>query len=365
MLSIDLIAKELSIKLSSDDLLYNITPYLQQWYNYSITDSDDISYVAGNIRELDIPLINDYRTTRTITYVVNLKAERKHLEKVKQDIVNINNTTIGDYTINVSDLYIENILQNDNNGKKTQEFIGNFRLQIAIPTFIIGKDVKVKIDDQDVIVLNASGLFEKALIMNKQYGDNYSDINIGQEFTLQFGLDNNEKTQELFADILSSKYNKECEITFNFISVELKAKYILRSGTINWGANNSVLSFSATFEKALPRTNLTINDYNVSAIGFTPQLAVNPTPRVDNNITKIRGLTVSKTFNFYLENDKSQLINDILMEFQNFNNKKFTIKYTINGVEMIEECILMSVSIPSSENPFAVFNITMGVGAFD
>lgn len=358
MLSI--IINDLLNKFNSEgDLLFLTTAYEQQFYGNDILDADDKNYIATLINELPMPRIENYYTTRRREFILQLKGHLSMADSVKE-IIDLSETfKVGNNTYYLSNFIVDDVKQEPLGNDKVKVFYGVVRVGVAVPTFVVGNDVKIKIDNISVNVIRGAETFDKALISNVEFGENTSDINTGSEHIFTFTLDSNSKTNEIFTDIRNKTYNKIYEFEFNFVVMTNTVSLVLRRGVINWGADDSVITFSGVFERALDRTDILINDTPVKAIGFTPQLTVEPLVRVNSGITRVMAGNISRNYSFFLENDNSLIVNQLIDEFALHTNKIFTIKYYVNGKKLEAQTILINMIIPTSENPNAVINITL------
>lgn len=366
MLSIEKITQVLANQLNSKgDLLFQLTRFQQQDYmDLSIVDADGQRFIAGVLSELPMPILTDFYQTRVRQFEIYLKGAEEDLNEVERIVNESLQFEYEDVKYNLANIVSGLSLENDG-FDKIQVFKSTLRLTVNVPMFVTGNDIKTKIDGIDVGLVNVAGIFDKALISTKPFGDNMSAINTGLEMTMKFALGSNDKVNEIFGYVLDQKYNKTFTFEFDFIVSVFTVELVLRSGSIYTAANNNALTFDATFTKALARTEVTINNHKVSVVGFTAQMNIVPSPRNTTLESKIRAETFSKLFSFYLENDGSSLIDDLIDEFNEHNNKKFAIKFKVNNKEIEEDCIVQNITFTSSENPFAVINVTMGVGSFE
>lgn len=107
---------------------------------------------------------------------------------------------------------------------------------------------------------------DKIIIPNKAYGTNTLPSTNGQQLAITFPI--NSDTASLFSDIVGDTYNKTYTLVWtitNFASVTLTM--VLRGGTVNYNRDD-LISFTATFEKALPRTTVTVNSQSVPLLSF-------------------------------------------------------------------------------------------------
>jgi hypothetical protein len=103
---------------------------------------------------------------------------------------------------------------------------------------------------------------DKISIPNKAYGVNSLPSSNGQQLAITFPM--NASTLSLFNDVVGDNYNKAYTLIWEitgFATVTLSM--VLRGGTVNYNRDD-LISFTATFEKALPRTTVTINTTAIS-----------------------------------------------------------------------------------------------------
>lgn len=358
------VANILQDKLNESELTFKVTSNEQVWFGYNVKSADLLDYIPVVVRSLPIPIITEFYRTRALEYAVELKGKIGDNETVEALI-----GSLREFKADGNNWYLSNFVVTDTglgrDGRNlSREFRASFRITIYVPMFLLGNEVTVEVDEVPVDIMRVTGVFDKALVPNREYGDNESDISTGEEFIITIPLSDNAKVLDLFGNLVSKKYNKEYEIKFNFIVAEKTMSLVLSGGNFNIGADNNIVSFNAIFTRALERVAIKINSTTVNVIGFTPAMAIIPSPLNKGGETRVRRESYTTTYTMQLENDKSSLINDIVKEIDTHTNKKFTITWEFNGLIFSKDCILQSGNVPSSENPNAIITAIFVGGSF-
>lgn len=366
MLGLKYVADMLQDKLHEDGrIAFNVTDVMQHWFGYSVKNADGSNYVPIVINVLGYPRIRNNYDTRTLMYEGVIKGVEEDRMTVEAILNSLNEFTIDGNKWYISDFRVDEITKASDNGRRVAEYRGRFRLDIDVPLFITGNDIGIKINDVDVEAVGGGGIFDKALISNIAFGDNnVSNVNTGEEITFTFPLSANAMVTDIFSNVVDKTFNKQYQFDIDFGILTKRVDLTLTNGTYQYSANNDVFRFNATFERTLPRTVITINDYTVAAIGFIPSMTMTPSPRQQGNVMVERGSAWSYAYNFQLENDGSQLITQLLNEYDDPQNKEFIIEHEVNGKLLSQSCVLKNISFPIAENPNAIIIITLGVGDF-
>lgn len=346
------------------NILFRISPYMQQFYDNDILDIDGMHYVAGVITEVEMPRIENFYQTKNREFEILVKGVQSDLAEVQRIVSASSQFKVGSDTYYLGDLIVNDIKNQENKDSRIKVFYGTLRLGVQSPKYVTGNDVTYKIDDVDVQVVQGVDVFDKALISTVEFGDNYSDINTGQEQSFNFVVGNNQKVDEIFLNIINNTFNKSFVFEIDYKVAVMTVELVLRRGTVMRYSDNRPLMFTAVFTRALERQTIKINNQPIVAINFNPQLSIIPLVTNQGGKTKQRAVNTSNTYGFYLENDKSPLITEMIKEFKNHTNKKFTLEFSINGINFQEECIITNLVFTSSENTNAVLNVTMGEGVF-
>src|SRR5690625_61852 len=279
---------------AAGDITFSVTDSLQNWFNWNIKDADGNSYVPIVVQAQPVPELDDYYTTRRYSYTARLKGQNSQRGAIEAVVKAAGNDT----------WKLSNFIVNDTfNAEGVSGFIASFRITVIVQTNVKGRDVKVKINGTPVRVVDGFDSFDKALISSIKFGDNKSLINTGSEHSFLFALDGNAAVNEIFTDVINDSFNKLYHFEFNYIAATVTVSLTLRRGTIKYDDSNNPVMVGAVFTRGLDRREILINDVPVSAIGFTPQLVVEPLARSSNGVTKLRGGNVSRNYSFYLENE--------------------------------------------------------------
>lgn len=358
------VASKLQDKLNGSDLTFRVTANEQQWYGYQVTSADDMDYIPAIVRALPIPVITEFYRTRALEYQVTLKGRLSSLNEAETIVNNLREFIVNNNKWFLSN-FVVNEISNARDGRDiVKEFIANFRISIYVPLFITGNDAKLKINETEVNFVRISGVFSKALVPNRDYGENESDISTGEEYVITFPMSDNATVNDIFNNLISKSYNKEYQIEIDFISVNKVMPLVLSGGTFLMNANTETAVFNAIFTRALERTPIKINGETVNVTGFTPTGSITPNPLNKNGKTLIRKESNTVAYQFQIENDKSDLVNNIVGEIFNHTNKKFTIAWEFNGIELETDCVVQMGSVPSSENPNALIQVVFVAGYF-
>lgn len=358
------IARLLQNELNNSDLTFRVTANEQQWYGYQVRSADSMEYIPAVVRALPIPIITEFYRTRALEYMVTLKGKYSEADAV-EGLLN----SLSSFELDGKKSYISNFVVTEvSNAKEgfnlTREFIASFRLSVYVTFFLTGADAKLTIDGTQVDFVRLSGAFSKAIVPNREYGENESEVSTGEEYVITLPFSDNEKTVDILNNIMSNKYNKEYEIKVDFLMIEKTIGLVLSNGNFLISNNLEASTFNAVFTRALDRTSIKINGNTVNVIGFTPSMVIVPMPLNKDGRTKVRRESYTTTYQFQLENDKSNTVNDLVGQISNHTNKKFIIEWVFNDVPYVSECIVQSANVPSSENPNAIINVVLIGGNF-
>lgn len=367
MLSVNQIINNLINEFNKvGDVLFMVSPNEQQFYDNNVLDLDGNHYIGGVITEVPMPRVENFYQTRQREFNIQIKGVQSLLDDVN-DIVNQSLLfKLDNVTYVLSNLIVDDVItQNDGKKGKVKVFYGTLRLGVQIPSVVVNNQVKYKIDGVEVDVIGGDDIFDKALISSVEFGNNLSDINTGQEQSFTFTVGSNAKVDEIFVSVLNRTYNKTFTFEIDYVVASITAELVLRRGLIRRATNTQPLQFTAVFSRALPRQQIKINGVDMVAISFNPQQTIVPIPVTRNGRTKQRAVQTSNTYNFYLENNQSALIGEMIDEFREHTNKKFTLEFMLNDKLVVEDCIITNMLFSSSENTTPVINVTLGEGVFN
>lgn len=344
------------------NILFNISPYRQQFYDNDILDLDNKHYIAGVINELQMPRIENLYTTRRREFTIEIKGVKSILNEVIDIIAQSPIFKDDELTFYLGDLIVNDERTQKMGSSVVSVFYGSITLGVSVPMYVVGSDITFKVDNQDLAVLNGSQIFDKSLISSVDFGFNTSDINTGSEHTFTIPLGSSNIANTIFTDIINNTYNRKYTFEIDYIVAVATIDLVLRSGSLPYTNNDNQVVFNATFERALNRKVIKINDEIVEAISFNPQFSVIPSVRNDKAVAKIKSGVASRSFVLYLANNKSQVIEDMLMTFKNNDDKTYTIDYEVNDIMFSYGCKITNIIIPNSENPNAIIQIVMAEG---
>lgn len=364
MLLLSDIANKLQDKLNDSELTFKITANEQQWYGYQVISADGVDHVAGVVKALPIPIITEFYRTRALQYQVTIKGKVEHLDKI-ETLIN----SLSEFEVDNKKWYLSNFVTDEMGNARdgrglSKEFRANFRVSVYVPLFITGNDVKLKINNESVDFVRITGVFSKALVPNREFGENESDISTGEEYVINFPLSDSEIVNEIFNNVISKSYNKEYQIEIDFISVNKTMPLVLSGGNLNIGSTTDTATFNAIFTRATERTEIKINNNVINVIGFNPNGASIPKPLNKGGKTYVRNEATTVTYQMQLENDKSELITDIVSEIFGNTNKKFIIEWEFNDKKITTNCVVTTGSVPIAENPNALVSVVFSEGLF-
>lgn len=360
MLSIDNIIIELKEQFNQKgNINFHFLKYQQQYYDAGLKDKDGIDYVVGIIYEQPMPIITNYYQTRVRNFDIGVRFNMSIHDEVMRMVNEVKQFKVDEITYTLGELIVDNVELVDDGETKTQVANGSLRLIVDVPIFITGADVGYKIDGVDVEVIGGNDIFDKALLATVDFGNNYSDINTGSELTFTFAVGGNNKVNEIFTHVMNNSFNKTFTFEIDYIVAKMTADLVLRSGNIVRTNNTQALMFTATFERALERFPIKINGHRIQAIGFTSQMVNELLVRKVEPFNKAKMGVGTNTYSFFLSNDKSEIVNDIIIESRDKLGTKFVVEYDINGIEFSKTCELFNLIVSSSENTNAVLNITL------
>lgn len=363
MLSSSYVAENLKDLLHQDGrITFSVVNVEQDFFGYQVKDADGNTYAPITLFANPIPPIMDFYTTRALSYTAYIKFLESDMEVVEDIILNALESEIDGNKWRLSTLNITSKDQADYGFDKVEEYIGNFTVTIYVPMFVTGQDIIYKINGVEVDVVGSSGLFNKAIIPNRPYGNNTSDVATGDEITLNLPIGTS--TSDILLDVINKTYNKQYTLLIDYVFFTHTHTVVLTGGSYNFDAGTNALTFNATFTRALPRTTIKINNTTVNVMGFTPSMAISPITKQEGSKQKARAESFSTRFAFSIENDGSQVVNDVVGQIVNHTNEPFTVEWTFNGSTFTKQCIVEQGNIPSSENPNAIITVVMVEGAF-
>ena len=180
-------------------ITFSVVNVEQDFFGYQVKDADGNTYAPITLFANPIPPIMDFYTTRALSYTAYIKFLESDMEIVEDIILNALEAEIDGNKWRLSTLNITSKDQADYGFDKVEEYIGNFTVTIYVPMFVTGQDIIYKINGVEVDVVGSSGLFNKAIIPNRPYGNNTSEIATGDEITLNLPIGTS--TSDILLDV--------------------------------------------------------------------------------------------------------------------------------------------------------------------
>lgn len=136
--------------------------------------------------------------------------------------------------------------------------------------YIIGSLISdassLTVDGTEIDFLGIAFQNDKILIPNVAYGSNTLDGTNGLTLTITFPI--NDDTLGLFQEITSTVYNKTHTLVWTITDfATVTHNMVVRGGTVNYN-RDELISFTVTFEKALPRISVTIDSVTLPILSF-------------------------------------------------------------------------------------------------
>lgn len=363
MLSNSYVASKLADLLHTDGrITFSVLDGDQDFFGYQVLDADGNTYSPIIVRANAIPPITDFYNTRALSYTAFVKGIEDDRETIEEILINNMESEVEGLKWRLSNLVVNDVDEVFNGFEQVEEFVGSFLITIYYPMFVTGEDVTYKINGSIADVVGSNGLFNKAIIPNRPYGSNTSDIATGDEITLNLTI--SESTKDLLIDVVSKTYNKQYTLEIDYVFFTHVHTVVLTGGSYIFTSGTNVLTFNATFTRALPRTTIKLNGTTVNVMGFTPSMAITPRTKQDGSKQTARAESFSTRFAFSLENDNSAVVNLIASQVANHDNSKITVEWEFNEVTYTNDCVVDQANIPSSENPNAILTVVLVEGAF-
>lgn len=262
----------------SHEVVFYVTDSEQSYDDYitqmEYTVGNDIPYTPVLLKRLFATKQDDYVYGKYIeTYrldVFSREQDKNALEAIFDTFTTEQNTNDFDATDNVK----------KNHGKLS--FVGLFNAKSGTNKhfisytyeftwdYIIGSIISdassLTVDGTEIDFLGIAFQNDKILIPNVAYGSNTLDGTNGLTLAVTFPI--NSDTLGLFQEITSTIYNKKHTLVWtinNFATVT--HDMVVRGGTVNYN-RDELISFTVTFEKALPRVMVTIDSVTLPILSF-------------------------------------------------------------------------------------------------
>jgi hypothetical protein len=158
---------------------------------------------------------------------------------------------------------------------------------------------------------------DKISIPNKAYGVNSLPSSNGQQLAITFPM--NVSTVGLFNAVVSDNYNNVYLLTWaitGFATVTLSM--VLRGGTVNYNRDD-LISFTATFEKALPRTTMLVDGADIPLLSFSFNRDYNVESIIKVEQVETRHVSSGATITARFAHDNSLKSRELLGDILNHN----------------------------------------------
>lgn len=364
----------------------NLNTIAENLYDDETIDNKIVFYVTNNVATFDDKIEMEFKVNDNIRYtpilmnrvmsnmiddnVQGLYQEGYTLEilayeKDKEDIEkifnqytyeeNLNDSKIvGTWTIlktNTSRLQFNQTYDNPNENveaeyKKFISYLLNFTWQ-----FVLGgvkdESSSFTINGNAIDVIGVAYSSDKTTISNVAYGENTTPIG-ATGFTLSLTIPaqtNDTNNKALFADLTSKKYNKSYTIVWTIDGFHTQS-YIMtmRSGNLNY-VRDQLISYTVTFEEALPRTSITVNGEVLPIITFGLQRTVKSEPNASGVESKYAVTETGYTLNMKIGYDPTNAANVALLKSvvdSNYYNTTYEVVMIIEGgITKTYNCVLV------------------------
>ncbi len=354
-----------SNELITEQIRFRITDDFQKYTNK--TTYEGLKYVPG-VLQLTAPRMPEYTFAGILAedYVVTFYGvirQRDDIQKILNYYVRVENEervfSQDGWTVTKTVQKPRFIDRYDHNeGKKEDSFILQLVLNWSyVMGGVVGRDSNVKIDNVLMDYYSIAYRNDKSLLPNITYGTHSNDKLVSEQVVVNFPIQvGNAKNAELLASILNSSYNKTHTIQFTVGTVVKSITGVLRSGTLSYNNDNTIVGFIVTFQKALPRIPIYIDDQTVLVGAFSVDMekGIEVVPdigagRVSINAVAVRiGRSISMTVILDGSSKANELAEDIAND--TFMKKQYTIRHSIGGVERTYQVFMQKGHYRYTEN---------------
>jgi hypothetical protein len=194
----------------------------------------------------------------------------------------------------------------------------------------------------------------KSMLPNISFGSNSNDKLVTEELRVTFPIQTtNTKIMELLTAILNNSYNKTYSINYNVGGISKTTSYVLRVGEIQYTKDGTMLSFTCTFFKSLPRISMTINGDSQLVVEYTlarEKEGVNVTSS-SSGLAQIKKeyVTSALSLSVMLVDNGSTIFNLIANDIALGVKTPYTVVLPVGGVERTFTMQLKGGSIVSNE----------------
>lgn len=187
------------------------------------------------------------------------------------------------------------------------------------------------VDGVSVDFLGIAYQNDKILIPNKSYGSNTLPSTNGKTYAITFPIDTTStKLKELFNDITDNIYNKSHTLVWDIDGFDtITHEVIVRGGSVTYN-RDELISFTVTFEQALPRTTVTIDSVSIPILSFNFNRDYQVESIVQSEELKSHHLSSAATITMRLAHDGSDKSVELLGDIINHNlDNEYTIAITV------------------------------------
>lgn len=211
----------------------------------------------------------------------------------------------------------------------------------------------------DGVSLDHIGLFyqnSKSMLPNISFGSNSNDKLVTEELRITFPIQTlNTKNMELLTAVLNNSYNKTYSINYTIAGISKVTSFVLRIGEIAYNRDNTMLSFTCIFYKALSRITMTIDGESVLVADYSIArdkegvISMTPTSTLAKVTKQYTNTSVS--IQLTIVDNGSTVFNKIASDIAVGNTSTYEIVTPVGGVSMTYNMVLKTGSIGVNETP--------------
>ena len=139
----------------------------------------------------------------------------------------------------------------------------------------------------------------------------------GQQLAITFPM--NASTVDLFNDIVSDNYNNAYTLIWEITGfATVTMLMVLRGGTVNYN-RDELISFTATFEKALPRTTMLVDGADIPLLSFSFNRDYNVESIIKVEQVETRHVSSGATITARFAHDNTAKSRELLSDILNHN----------------------------------------------
>jgi len=264
-------------------VVFKITPNVADYdtmVDMEYVVGDSINYTPVLLKSVASSMQDDFISgTYTEGYICEILAfdkDKDSIEKIFNQYAydeSLNDSfTIDDWTIlkaNTSRIrFNQTYSATDGSNEDRISYSFDFTWQFVLGGIMDGAS-SFKINTKAIDVIGVSFVSDKLSIANVAFGDNVTPIGAtGFTLSLTIPAQNLTDNKALYSDLLSKQYNKQYTIEWVISNFHTQSyDMLLRSGTVNY-QRDQLISYTLTFEEALPRTSITVDSINLPILDF-------------------------------------------------------------------------------------------------